>query len=699
MTNLKAIILIIIVFLFSDKLISQEKPNKLQFEFGVTPELVEIPNEYKGENAVITFNEEIYESDFDADYFSRLAMYSNQTDSRTYNYNSIYTGYSGLLSYKLHKRIRILTKKGLSEFSFVVIPDFKHADIVTLDARTIKPDGTIHDLEQEDIKEVDITSTNLMGSNGVAQKRFAIPSVEIGDEIELVYKVEGRSMLLVKDFFFHSELPVLHSKLTVRLRSGLYPQFYYFNGAVHAETSIDGNFVKYSWESKNLPGYSNTENARISDELPFVRLVLKEVKFRVETIESTISIMPDSWQVVFDNLNETFLEEEIRSNKAHYIKTKIKEIKLKNPDASKFDTFYTFFRYVNDSVIVRKLKEQEESYKPGYYLYKKFIDHKKLYNLYFRALRLIDLDYDLCLAATKHEPQIDTTIVNPFGFSNYLFIIKNGEKSYFLYPSTTRRKYEFDEIPVTIEGTKALVLSGSEKTPKVSYIYLPQGTSNDNFINRRCKLNINTDSSLVETTIGFTLSGAMSTKHRNFIDRSLEKYEADSIDILRNVLTSISDDEINLEIDTVIKDESSVFYPYKYKFTVSGTYNNLVTNIADSTYTLPLETLLKHITLQYSMENRLVDYIPDYPYTDMFSYFLIFEKPIKILNKDALLYDSENKVGKYQLKVEYVNDRILMITSKYQIKLNYILKEDYPLLVELSQAADNAKDATILLKH
>ena len=138
-----------------------------------------------------------------------------------------------------------------------------------------------------------------------------------------------------------------------------------------------------------------------------------------------------------------------------------------------------------------------------------------------------------------------------------------------------------------------------KKNSKVSFVFLPQGTSNDNFINRRCKLNVKSDTTLVETTIGYTLSGAMSTRYRNTINKNIDTYKSDSINILKYVLTTKSD-EIKFEVDTIVVDDFSAFYPYKYKFTASGSYDNILTNIADSTYTLPLSVLLKHKTLHYS---------------------------------------------------------------------------------------------------
>lgn len=694
--TIKHLLLFSIIF-YSFIVWSQEE-SSTQVDFGEAKEFVEIPEEFQDEDAVMVFKEEVIECDFDADFFVSFALMLDNLESRDVDYNSLLTSYSGLIVYKVHKRFRILTKNGLDEYSFVNIEDFKNADIISLDARTIKPDGTIHELESEDILEVDITTGSGMMKGGSVKKRFAIPGVEIGDEIEVIYEVEGHGMFLVEDFYFHSNIPVLSSNLTLKLRSGIYPQLYYYNGAILGKDTVEGNYAVYTWNIENLPGFINTANSRKSGELPFVRLVTKEIKIKINTIEQTIPIIPDSWDDVFNSIESSYLDKGIRNNRAGYVKTFLKELEHSNPDASNFELFYKFYCYVQDSVEVRNLKEWERSYKSGYYLNKRFIDHKGLYKLYIKALKILDVDYNLCLATKKTNPQIDTSIVNPYYFSNYLLLIHNDDKSFYLYPSTNYRKYVIDEIPVSVEGTRALVVPNKEKDEKIRLINLPQGTYKDNFISRRCQLSFIKDSTLTSVKFSCALSGAASTRYRSRIENNLLTYKKDSIDILKNVFPYKSDIENKLNIDTIVKGKFTPYFPFKYKFNVVGNYENLLTQLDDSTYTISMYSLIEHNILAYSERERLLDYIPYFPISDTYSYYLMFDEPVEILNKDALSFNLENNVGSYEMKVESVNENMLMVTSKYMIKTNYITKDDYPQLIEVSKSAEEAEEVSILLK-
>ncbi len=690
--------LAIITILFSFGAWAQEEGHS-QVDFGEANEFVEIPEQFRDEDAVIVFSEEIVECDFDADFFVSYAMAANSIEGRGLDYSSLLTSYSGLIVYKVHKRFRILTKDGLDKYSFVTVENHKNAEIVSLDARTIKPDGTVHDLESEDIKEIDITRASELAGGGDAKKRFAIPGVEIGDEIEVVYEVKGHGMFLVEDFYFHTNIPILSSNLTLKLRLGIYPQMYYYNGAILGRHSVEKNYAVYSWSSHNLPGYSNTANSRKSGELPFVRLVTKEIKIRINTIEKTIPIMPESWDDVFSSIEDDYMDEGIRNNRAGYVKSFIKQLEDDNPDASNFELFYKFYQYVQDSVEVRSLKEWEESYKSGYYLHKRFINHKGLYKLYRKAFKLLDIDYNLCLAVKKTKPQIDTNIISPYYFDHYLFILHNEDKSYYLYPSTKTKKYVIDEIPVSVEGTRALVVPNEKKEEKIKLVNLPQGTYKDNYINRRCQISFSKDTNVVSAKISCALSGAASTRYRSSIEKNISNYKKDSIDILRIIFPYKLDIENKLEIDTIIRGGLTQFYPFKYKFSVSGNYENLLTQLDDSTYSISMYSLIEHNILMYSERERLLDYIPYCPISDSYSYYLVFDGPVEVLNREALSFNLENEVGSYEMKVESVKDNMLMVTSKYVIKTNYIPKEKYSQLIDVSKSAEEAEETSILLKY
>jgi hypothetical protein len=678
-----------------------EKDDYKQFEFGPVPDSVTIPEEFLNEHAVTTFQEITIQNDFDAEYYNKLASYTNETNNFRFNYLSKYTEYSGIMNLRSHARVKILTKKGLEDYSFASIPNYESLELTILDARTIKPDGTVIDLDKEDIVEVETPlsyddETDLIVSE---QKRFAIPGVEVGDIIEYVYELKYRNLLLVDEIFFHKDLPVILSKLTVKLRSGLYARLYYYNGAEHAESYVDGNFLTYSWESKNLPGYSNDQYARESMELPFVLVALKEITYKSDFKELHVQVIPDSWNVVFNDIYKHRIENNSdRMARSGTVKRVISEIKEQNPESSKFDQFYKFFRYVNDSVEVRDLEDWEVGYKPGYYLHKKFISHRQLYPLYIKAFEEFDIDYRLCLAADKHDMQIDTSVVSPFYFNNYLFRLNFDDLSLYLYPSTEYRKYELDEIPIQVEATRAFLVPEPGSGEDYSYAILPQGTETDNFTNRRIMINLDLDSTHYSFESKNTLSGAISTRYRHFIDKNLLTYKTDSIDILRNFMKK-HDEEEEYELDTVYKTEFQHVYPYKYMFNYEGTAKNIVNQLDDSTFTIPLNSIINNKILPYSNVQRRLNFIPDYPFSDLQSVIIQFNEPVKLLNADNLMMKVKNEIGIYHLNVRQINPNMILVKSDYKVQKNFIETEKYNNLVEISSAAEDAENQTLILQH
>lgn len=691
MTSIKALFLAIILLFVTAQLTSQEKETT-QYDFGGISAFDEIPKEFQDADAVVIFKEETYSSDFDAAYYKELfSSLILDGDPRYYNAKNINS--CGLLTITVHMRVRILTKRGLDLYSFISVINNKNTEIKTLDARTIKSDLTVYDLNPEDIKQVDILVGESYNNKDLPKTRFAIPGLEIGDEVEFIYTISGHDFLLLQDFYFYEDIPVLNSNLTLRMGAELIPKLYYYNGAVHAKSEIEGFYAVYSWQIKNQPAYNNIANARISEELPYVKLIMERISY------VPFYMLPNSWNDVFEPIENGFQDQGIRPAKAKHLKTKIEEIKENYPTASNFELFYQFFRYVNDTLELRSLKDWEKSYSSGYYLYHRFCDRHELYKIYIQALKILDVDYNLCLATGKTNTPIDTNIIDPYCFDYTLFQIHNENKSYLMYPSTIYQKYEFDEIPITIEGTSAMVIPNKEKGEKLTMVVLPQGSAIDNFINRKCQLKFVKDSNRVEAVLDYSLSGAASTVYRSKIDKNLLLYKNDTTDILSSTFANKPNKVANFHLDTIFKNESSPLFPFKYRFTVKGNYDKLLTKLDDSTYTLPMTPLLEHNVLLVSDYERLVDYLPNYPRMDMYSYYLVFDKPVQVLNKEAASMSIENKIGSYQMVVEPINNNMLLVTSKYTISSNYVPKEDYALLKELTHAAEDAQNATIIIKY
>ena len=78
-----------------------------------------------------------------------------------------------------HKAVKILDKKSIEEYNRVYIPSYGSIDEIK--ARTIKPDGTIVEVNKDNIKEIE---DERYGGYTI----FALEGVDVGDIVEYLYK-------------------------------------------------------------------------------------------------------------------------------------------------------------------------------------------------------------------------------------------------------------------------------------------------------------------------------------------------------------------------------------------------------------------------------------------------------------------------------------------------------------------------------
>ncbi|MEL6867992.1 MAG: DUF3857 domain-containing protein, partial [Bacteroidota bacterium] len=91
----------------------------------------------------------------------------------------------------IKRRIKIQTQLGLERYARIILPKKRDMRMSILDARTIKKDGSIVDLDaKNDIKVIELTSDDDLFDRS-RYKVFSVPGVEVGDEIEVVCIHEG----------------------------------------------------------------------------------------------------------------------------------------------------------------------------------------------------------------------------------------------------------------------------------------------------------------------------------------------------------------------------------------------------------------------------------------------------------------------------------------------------------------------------
>ena len=118
------------------------------------------------------------------------------------------------LYYQHYVRVKIFTEKGRERFSKLDIPFVKGKKVEDVAARVIKADGTIIELDPNNVYERDILTIR---KNKLKAKSFALPGIETGAIVEYQYKETFKDDTLNGEkLYFQRDIPM--QKVTYSLR-------------------------------------------------------------------------------------------------------------------------------------------------------------------------------------------------------------------------------------------------------------------------------------------------------------------------------------------------------------------------------------------------------------------------------------------------------------------------------------------------
>ena len=98
-------------------------------------------------------------------------------------YEVITTYTNGLMVENLliHKKVKLLTNSGISEYNKIYFPVFERSEITVEKARLVNSAGVVRELNQADIKE------GLDEKTESTYRYFAIDGADINSEIEYIF--------------------------------------------------------------------------------------------------------------------------------------------------------------------------------------------------------------------------------------------------------------------------------------------------------------------------------------------------------------------------------------------------------------------------------------------------------------------------------------------------------------------------------
>lgn len=149
-------------------------------------------------------------------------------------------------------RMKIFTPKGRDRFSTIYIPYANKENVFDLAGRTIQPDGSITELNKEDIHE---RTENQANGFKAQSKSFSLANVQVGSVIEYRWKesYEGRTS---RWFTFNVQREIPKRVVNYRIKPYEAPNFHWI-------MSLYRNNCSYSSFVREASGYYDTTVTRI----------------------------------------------------------------------------------------------------------------------------------------------------------------------------------------------------------------------------------------------------------------------------------------------------------------------------------------------------------------------------------------------------------------------------------------------------
>lgn len=594
--------------------------------------------------------------------------------------------------YQVQKRIKILTELGLNQSAYVYIPLMENQTIEMLDACTIKEDGQVINMDASDIYQVDMTAGGEEASEDeyVSYSKFAIPSVEVGDEIEVIYK------LALSDYAGGDILPNSEAFSFVTQYNFILPPSVDFacqpkNGFPGPEVhNLSNGFKQAVFTIKNVKSIQNE-----SFSIPY--LTLPWFSYQVTSFDPNYdSDKTTDWQLFHLGMKMS-LQNAQKSKKKHtqYYQQVLAEVTegLDSP----FEKFTRMYHYLCDSIEhTEEISPQEAGKSNEYFLYKGYMNRFVLYRTVLQVLDDLHLDYHLCFARNRYRGPIN--IMNPRmeEVDEYLILINDEYlEPHFLCLNHPLINYQIDEIPSHLSGSKVAYINESHDF-QLDSIMLPDWETEATCMADLIEVNIDP---LQPDTSRLTVN-SMYTGHATTLYRSLNQMmEMDTL-MRKSFLEYRRYENPNVFVDTSELVSAQREFPFELKFNIQAGIAGAFDIINDSLLSIPLENFIDHPTLETKTKERILDCYPEFRFMDSVAVSFVFpeEYQIEVINDKDLEFGVSNHAGSYQLGLKQDGNKI-QLSSGYTITSRKIDAKEIGDIDQLNDTYNRGKQNALLIRY
>jgi hypothetical protein len=593
-------------------------------------------------------------------------------------------------SIKKHSKIKIITKRGIQDYARVVVPKIQGQKLERMSVRTIKQSGAVVDLQQSDIKELEIS-----GDDNIYDKRkfilFSIPGVETGDEIEIVTEYFGNSLITCDDVFLDSFVPSMRTSYKLMIESSLKTEIKTYNGMPDPLITHPDTYNAYEWELKDVPTYNDQTNSIRSFEAPYIRFAIRSFDyltyhFPVEentwiSYTDAITAMTDtklfSWRSV-----DGFLEEKT----GKHSQASAPENKLAN--------LVKLHRFIVDSMNVGWLSADISEKSLMYHINKRKINDRNLILLYDKIFNYLDIDYYVGFGRGRYEGVFDDEFISSNQITHLFLSFELQGTFYFIFLKDEYASYELGEIPTDLQGTKTIMIAQKKSDDRVKQAKMTEINKMNNFRRVKNLMDVKLDEGSIKGNSKETFSGSISTdKKSNFAGLNKTQLKEYKTDLLKK-------QNDNVIIDTIGFDRSDTYkFPYTCNLSYSYHFKEAnITNLDKNLYSIQLNNWIDHFAVRPNTSDRTADFHTEYLYTDNIKFYLVFDHKIELKNKENIETTVANSYGSYTLSVKQINENSLLIDSNFDVNKYRLTKDEYGLLKQLYEAYQKANTNQLVIK-
>lgn len=630
-----------------------------EFVWTETPTLVPIPAEFQNNDAVITYHKQRYAVDEKYDLY-----------------------------YTVHTRVRILTAKGLEEHARIMLPKYtKFTSVVTLDARTIKKNGTVVDLKQEDIKKLDLPIDDF---NDMAELMvFSIPGAEVGDEVEMLFIIKNAGFS--STIFLQQHLPTLKSTYEMRLPKMLFMDIVSYNGMVKPLVIEKNDFTNYTWQMENLPSYGDDHLGIKTLTIPYIYQIFQAPEFSM----LNFGIVADQlkWSDILKAWkDEVVVKDKINVKYDNFYKNYIDKATQGISKQDSVQKIIAIHNALNQSLEINNSLGRENLPLPAF-LEKGEIAYFDLICLYIKILENQYVPYSIVFSKSKYEGPFDFSLADISQIDYISFAVKDGNGNmHLITPRTSSTTYCAGELPLNVHGTAAIVVHGDDLTE--GSITLPTIEGQSNFRSRKIQATVNLTNGTIKKTVKESMQGSYSLFVRgSYISANNDNKLKDYLEYLTR------ERDLYDVIDSISISGPALEFPFDFKLNYELTQDKAVSQFEDGLYQLNFSNWFYHNTEELSEQERTLTYYPVTGRKDQFKYYLVFDKKVELVNADNLKVQVVHpEHGAYELTVKQVNPTVILLESNYVISGNEFAPTDMAKLKEINDAWEQASQTPLLFK-